>query len=295
MKKVAFLGLGNMGTRMVKNLIRAGYSPLIWNRSKEKTLELTEMGAIVFSTPAEAAAEADVVITMLSQDQAVKEVLLGVNGVMEKITEGKTVIDCSTVSPITSRELFRLFAQKGVEFLDAPVTGSISQAEEGNLVFIVGGRREGFEKCEALFQAMGKSWVYMGESGAGSTAKLANNTIASINLIALMEGVSIAREGGINLEDFIKVISGGAAQSRMIDRKAGKILSGDYTPQFAAALMDKDLGLAMRMCEELRIVTPLLGLSKQLFRMTVNKGHGSKDISAVYELYKEWSGEQSDE
>ena len=290
MKKVAFLGLGRMGKRMAKNLLKAGYSPIVWNRSKEKVSELTEIGARAAGTPAEAAAEANVIITMLSQDQAVKEVLLGVNGIMERITAGKTVIDCSTVSPKTSRELFQLFAQKGVEFLDAPVTGSVSQAEEGNLVFIVGGRREGFEKCEAIFQAMGKSWVYMGESGAGATAKLANNTIAFINLLALIEGVSIAQEAGINLEDFIKVVSGGASQSKMVDRKSGKIISGDYTPQFAAALMDKDLGLAVNICEELKIVAPMLGLSRQVLRMAVNKGYGDKDISAVYELYKEWSG-----
>lgn len=290
MKKVAFLGLGRMGKRMAKNMLKAGYPLIVWNRSIDKSLELAEMGAKVAGTPAEAAVEADVVITMLSQDQAVKEVLLGANGVMERITGGKVVIDCSTVSPQTSRELFQLFAQKGSEFLDAPVTGSVSQAEEGNLVFIVGGSREGFEECEVLFQAMGKSWVYMGESGAGSTAKLANNTIAAINLVAVAEGIAIAQNGGINLEDFIKVVSGGAAHSRMVDRKAGKIIAGDYTPQFAAALMDKDLGLSMRMCEELKIATPMLGLAKQILRMTVNKGHGEEDISAVYELYKEWSG-----
>lgn len=293
MNKVAFLGLGHMGKRMVKNLLKAGYSTTVWNRSQEKALELAEMGAEVAESPAEAAAQADVIITMLSKDQAVKEVLLGVNGVMEKITEGKTVIDCSTVSSLTSRELFRLFAQKGVEFLDAPVTGSVSQAEEGNLVFIVGGEKEGFEKCEAIFRAMGKSWVYMGESGAGSTAKLANNTIAAINLLALVEGLSIAQKGGINLEDFIKVVLGGAAQSRMVERKAGKIISGDYTPQFSAALMDKDLGLALEMCKELKIVTPMLELTKQLLHMTVDKGHGDKDFSAVYEIYKELSEGQS--
>lgn len=286
MKKIAFLGLGRMGVRMARNLVRNGFSVVVWNRSMDKTQELVELGAEIANTPAAAAATADITITMLSQDHAVREVLLGKNGVIEGITAGKLVIDCSTVAPGTSRELYREFEKKGTDFLDAPVTGSVSQAEDGTLVFMVGGRREAFDRAGEVFDSMGKHKAYMGACGTGATTKLANNTIAAINLFALAEGMSIAEKSGIDLKDFAGVISGGAAQSRMVDRKAQKLIARDYSPQFTAALMNKDLGLAAGLCMELGISASLLEYAKEALQKSVDEGNGEKDFSVIYELYR---------
>ncbi|HWQ29618.1 MAG TPA: NAD(P)-dependent oxidoreductase [Negativicutes bacterium] len=290
MKKIAFLGLGRMGGRMAGNLVRNGFSVVVWNRSMDKAQELIELGAEIAATPAAAAAAADITITMLSQDHVVREVLLGKNGVIEEIAAGKLVIDCSTVAPGTSRDLYREFEKKGADFLDAPVTGSVSQAEDGTLVFMVGGRREAFERAGEVFDSMGKHKAYMGECGAGATTKLANNTIAAINLFALAEGMSIAEKSGIDLEDFAGVISGGAAQSRMVDRKAQKLIARDYSPQFTAALMNKDLGLAAGLCMELGINASLLEFAKETLQKAVDEGNGEKDFSVIYELYRKNGG-----
>ncbi|MGE5677554.1 MAG: NAD(P)-dependent oxidoreductase [Pseudomonadota bacterium] len=286
MNKVAFLGLGRMGGRMAGNLLRNGFPVVVWNRSEDKLREFEGLGAEIAATPAAAASIADITITMLSRDQAVMEVLLGKNGVIEGIEAGKLVIDCSTVAPGTSRELYHKFEQKGADFLDAPVTGSVSQAEDGTLVFMAGGRREAFERAAGVFDSMGKHKAYMGGCGAGATTKLANNTISAINLFALAEGMLIAEKSGIDLEDFVGVISGGAAQSRMVDRKAQKLIARDYSPQFTAALMSKDLGLAAELCMKLGINASLLEFAKATLQEAVDEGYGEKDFSVIYELYR---------
>ncbi|WCK53235.1 NAD(P)-dependent oxidoreductase [Aneurinibacillus sp. Ricciae_BoGa-3] len=289
MKRIGFIGIGLMGSGMAKNLLSAGYPLVVWNRTKSKAEELLTRGALWAGSPSDVARQADVVFTMLSADQQVKEVLLGAGGVCEAVHQGHIIIDSSTVSPKTSRELYEAFAAKGADFLDAPVTGSAPQAEAGNLGFMVGGKKEVFEACVPMFQAMGHSWTYMGETGAGTTTKLANNTMSAINLLSFIEGLTIARQGGINPEDFVKVVSSGGAHSKMVENKADLILSGNTAAQFASVLMNKDLGLALQMAEELGVAAPVLGIAKQILRMAVGKGFGEEDIAAIYKLYQDWA------
>jgi 3-hydroxyisobutyrate dehydrogenase-like beta-hydroxyacid dehydrogenase len=288
-KNIGFIGLGLMGSGMAKNLLAAGYPLVVWNRTKQKAEELLSRGAIWANSPAEVAQQTDVVFTMLSADQQVKDILLGTGGVYETVRKGQIIVDSSTVSPKTSRELYEAFYGKEADFLDAPVTGSAPQAEAGKLGFMVGGKKEVFEKSIELFQSMGHSWTYMGESGAGTTTKLANNTMSAINLLSFIEGLTIARQGGINPEDFVKVVSSGGAHSKMVENKAALVLSGNTAPQFANVLMNKDLGLALQMAEELKVAAPVLGIAKQILRMAVNKGLGEEDISAISKLYQEWA------
>ncbi len=290
MKTIGVIGLGIMGHGMASNILAAGHPLIVWNRTKSKADDLVKRGAKLAGDISELTREADVVITMLSADQQVLELLLGDGGAIHSARPGQIIIDSSTVSPQTSLKLSEAFAAKGVEVLDAPVTGSAPHAKEGSLGFMVGGNREVFEQCVKLFQAMGKNWVYMGTGGSGSTAKLASNSMVAISLLALAEGLTIVENAGIQVEDFLSVISKGGANSRVVETKAPKIINDDMSNEFSAALMNKDLGLALQMSQGLGIATPALGLAKQIMQMTVGRGYGDLDVAAVFSLYKEWAG-----
>lgn len=251
MGKVGFIGLGTMGLPMAANLIKAGYDVIAYNRTQEKVEQFVSQGGKKALFAAEVAKNSDVVFTMLTADRAVEELVIGENGIINGARAGQIVINCSTISPNTSIKLAHELGKLGVEFLDAPVTGSEPQAIEGILTFMVGGKKEAFEQCIPLFEAMGKNAFYMGENGAGSYTKLANNTMAAINLLSFAEAITMATKAGIDPELFIKVVSGGGARSGMIDNKAPKILNRDFHPNFATALMYKDLGLATNIAAQL--------------------------------------------
>jgi 3-hydroxyisobutyrate dehydrogenase len=174
--------------------------------------------------------------------------------------------------------------------LDAPVTGSEPQAIQGILTFMVGGKKELYEKCMPLFLAMGQAAYYMGGNGKGSYTKLANNTMAAINLLSFTEGVTMAVKAGIDPEVFVDVVSGGGARSGQVDNKASKIFNRDFAPHFMTQLIHKDLGLASNVAKELEISTPVLALAKEIFQMAKAKGYGSEDMSAVIKCYEEWAG-----
>src|SRR5664280_450783 len=184
MRKIGFIGIGTMGTPMVRNLLKAGYELIIHDRATGKAEQLVELGAKVASSPKDVAKECEVVITMLPADQGVRDVVTGPNGIAEGGAAGLVVIDSSTVLPATSKQMAAELARFQIEMLDAPVTGSEPQAVEGKLTFIVGGKGDIYEKCRPLFNAMGKASFHMGSNGAGSYTKLSNNTISAISLVA---------------------------------------------------------------------------------------------------------------
>lgn len=287
MKKVGLIGTGTMGFGMAENLLKAGFSVVVWNRTKEKAQPLVEQGATLAPEPKDVTTDTDAIITMLSADQQVKEILLGENGLIESINPKQLVIDSSTVSPLTSREIFERFKEKGADFLDAPVTGSAPQAKEGVLGFIVGGTEQAFDRAQNLFEAMGKTSVYMGASGSGSTAKLINNVMASLSLLSLSEGLAMAERSNLDVDKFLKVISAGGAYNRMIDMKADKLVNRDYSAQFATLLMNKDLGLASNLAKDIKLDTPALNLVKELFDKAINSGYGNEDMSSIFKLYGE--------
>lgn len=292
MKKIAFIGLGTMGKPMAANLLNKGFTVTVYNRSAEKALELAELGADVASTPAVAAKGADVVITMLSNDAAVLDAVLGHNGVIQEITAGQTVIDCSTVSPETSLRIHAALAERSVEFLDAPVTGSKPQAEAGILAFMVGGSQAVTESMRPVFEAMGSRVIYLGPSGSGAYAKLANNTMVAINALSLIEGLSIITKAGIDAEQFLQIVSSGGANSRIAEMKSGKILSRDFSNQFSLQLMLKDLLLANQVSSHFQLPSPMLKAATGVFQMGLSKGLGEEDLSAIVQCYEEWMNAQ---
>lgn len=290
MKTIGFIGLGTMGLPMAGHLLNANYDLIIYNRTAEKATHLKDQGAEVVASPAEVAKKSDIVFTMLTADAAVEEVILGAGGIIEGVHPGLIVVDSSTISPKTSKHVAAKLAEAGVDMLDAPVTGSEPQAIDGILTFMVGGDREVYETCVPLFEIMGKKSFYMGESGAGSYTKLANNTMGAINLLSFSEAITMATKAGIDPELFVQVVSGGGARSGMMENKAGKIMSRDFSPHFMTDLIHKDLGLASDVAKELDLPVPVLSLVKELFQQARAKGLGAEDMSAIIKCYEEWAG-----
>ncbi len=289
MRKIGFVGVGTMGTPMASNLVKAGYELVVYDRIAEKLVGLTALGVTIASSPADVARQCEIVWTMLPADPAVKEVALGTDGIAEGASAGLIVIDSSTVMPTTSKQMAAELAKINVAMLDAPVTGSEPQAVAGQLTFIVGGDEETYGKCVPLFEAMGKAHYHMGPSGAGSCTKLANNTISAITLVAFSEGVVLATKAGIDPKLFVEVISLGGARSGQIANKAPKVLNRDFHPNFATALMYKDLGLAGEMARELNIPTPALAIAREMLNMAIAKGYGMEDVCSVIKCYEEWA------
>lgn len=290
--RIGFVGLGAMGLPMALNLVKAGHEVAAYNRSGDRTGRARAGGIRLVGSPAEAARERDVVITMVADDDAVRAVMLGPEGVRAGVGPATVVVDSSTVSPALSRELYATFAADGVAFLDAPVTGSTPQAEAAALVFMVGGSREVYDRLATpVFRAMGKACHYMGGPGAGAWTKLANNLMVAINAAATAEGLALAERGGIDPATFLDVVAGGGATNGIAVNRREKFLSRNFAPNFRARLMLKDLNLAQHLSADERLFLPTLGLVHNLFRALVNAGNGDQDISALYELYRSLQAE----
>ncbi len=288
MKSIGFIGLGTMGKPMAANLLHKGFEVIVYNRTAGKADELVRLGAKAAASPSDAAREADVIVMMLSKDEVVLEAAFGEHGIVHGLRPGLTVIDCSTVSPETSRRLYHEFASHLVDFLDAPVTGSKPAAESGTLVFMVGGEEETLEQQRDVFQAMGSKIVYMGPSGAGSYTKLAHNTMVGIHALALMEGLSIAAKAGLAADQFLEVVKAGSASSKQAELKGPKILSRDFSNQFSVQWMLKDLLLAGRAAQQFQLPAPMLHSATDIFLMAQAKGLGEQDLSAVIQCYEDW-------
>jgi 3-hydroxyisobutyrate dehydrogenase len=292
--KIGFIGLGTMGKPMARNLAKAGYELIVYNRNREKAQGWPDGAKVqVAGSAAEVAGQADILFTMLTDDAAVEEVYLGKEGLLEGASGRNNpellVVDCSTIHPDTTLKMAERLASAGIEMLDAPVTGSEPQAEEGVLTFIVGGKPSLYEKCVPLFDVMGKKAVHMGAQGAGAKAKLANNALVATTLIALSESLALVQKSGVDPRLFLEVVAGGGARSGMAEMKGPKILGRDYSPQFMAKLMHKDLKLASRLAESVQVPMPALAAAKQVFQIACNLGLGDEDMSAVAKCYEQWS------
>ncbi len=292
LKKIGFIGLGTMGAPMASNLLKAGYPVTVFNRTASKAAPLAEQGAAVASSPKEAAAGADAVITMVSNDESIVEVYEGTEGLLAGIRPGTTVIDCSTISPALVKRLASQIAELGGAFLDAPVTGSSPAAIDGTLVFMVGGSTDALTQVMDLFDIMGKKVLHMGDNGSGAVAKLAHNTIVGINNLALAEGFAIASKSGLPADRFLELVQLGSAGSKAAELKGRKIIEHDFTNQFSLALMLKDLKLASALTDGSSIPAPMLSLAKSLFQAGQTQGFGDEDLSSIVKVYEAWIGKQ---
>lgn len=292
-KRIGWIGLGNMGMPMVKNLLKAGFTVTVYNRTAAKAAPLQEAGAALVGSPGELWEKADTVITMVADDNALRQVHEGPDGLLAGIGaaaagagalgagaglgSGRTVIDMSTVAPATSRELAAQLAAKGVEYLDAPVSGSVKPAEMGQLVIMVGGKKAVYEGAAPIFEKLGKASFYLGEQGAGNSAKLAINLFLAFTMQGLAEAVNFARENGVGPAEMMAVINESAVGSAFAKLKTVNFVSGQFPAAFALKLMAKDL----RLVREQGLHSPGGLVIEESFRQAQAAGLGDEDLSAI--------------
>ena len=290
--KIGFIGLGIMGKPMVRNIMKAGYTDvLVWNRSKAPMDEVAADGAVA-SNPKEIGESCDVVITMLPNSPQVKEVMLGENGVASYMKPGAVFIDCSSINPVASQEIAAVLAERGVEMLDAPVSGGEPKAIDGTLSFMVGGKQEVFDKFKDVLSAMGASVVRCGDVGAGNTTKLANQIIVACNIQALGEALMLAKKAGVDPELVFQAIKGGLAGSTVMNAKAPMMIAGNDKPGFKIDLHIKDLNNALDCAHTVGAPVPMTAQVQEIMQWMHNHEGGQKDHSAIAQYYEFLTGEK---
>jgi 3-hydroxyisobutyrate dehydrogenase-like beta-hydroxyacid dehydrogenase len=284
--RVAFLGLGIMGRPMASNLAKAGHDVTVWNRTPAKDVE----GAKTAGSPAEAAQGAEVVWLCVSDTKAVEEILFGAQGVHQALSAGQIIVDSSTISPSSTRQFAQRVSAKGVQYVDAPVTGSKVGAEGGTLIFIVGGPEAAIEKVKPLFAATGKKFFRMGETGKGQTAKLAMNLQIAMIYEGFAEALTLAAKLGIDAETMMPLIDASMVHSGVVEYKAPFVLQRDFSPNFPLRLMLKDIRLALAAAKEARVKLPGLETVEEIYDMAAEEGHANLDYAATITLLEKWAG-----
>lgn len=255
--KIGFIGLGIMGKPMSKNLLKAGYELVVMDRIPAVTQELAATGAEVVDSPKAVAEKTDIIITMLPNSPQVQEVVLGEGGIIEAARPGTVVIDMSSIAPLVSRQIAAILAEKGVELLDAPVSGGEPKAIDGTLSVMVGGKKEVFEQCYDIMKTMAGSVVRAGETGAGNITKLANQIIVALNIAAMSEALVLATKAGVEPELVYNAIRGGLAGSTVLDAKAPLVMDRKFDPGFRISLHMKDLANVLETSHEIGVPLPL--------------------------------------
>jgi len=282
MSTVAFIGLGAMGSRMAMNLHAAGHELRVFNRNKEKTKPFAEKGIKVFDSPAAAVKGAEFVCSIVSDDIATREVMLGAGGIVGAAAAGTIILDSSTNTPAMSREVAKAAAAKGVVYLDAPVSGSLAQAQGKELVFLVGGDKAAFDKAKPLMDAMGKMVRRIGDSGAGATLKLINNMMSATLTAAVAEAVQMAEAANLDRDAALEVLGEGAAGSRILKTKLPKMFKRDFSPQFQLELMEKDLRYFLLLASDVDRPAPIASLVRSQYQAAKLAQLGKLDSCAVF-------------
>ncbi len=283
---VGLIGLGLMGRPMGMNLLKAGHPLTVWNRTASRAEALVAAGAQLAASPKEAAAASDILFTIVSDPPALEEVVFGRDGALQGLRRGSTYIDSSTVSPALARKIAAVCAERGVRFLDAPVTGGTWGAEKGELVFMVGGEAETLHAVEPVLGAMGKRFFHLGPHGAGQTIKLAMNMILALQVDALAEALALVTGAGLPGEKLIEVLQSTMARSGVLDVKAPVMLNGDYTPSFPLRLMHKDMGLALDLAAQLGISLPATAAARETYGAVKAAAREDLDFAAVMRFWK---------
>ena len=289
MDKIGFIGLGIMGKPMAHHLLKAGYPLSVFEKNKSAS-ELVQAGAKPFASNKEIAANCDVIITMVPDSLQVNDIVSGTEGIVHGIRKGSLFIDMSTIAPSSAKTIYQLLQEKGVEALDAPVSGGQVGAENAALSIMVGGSEQAFERALPLFQAMGKNIVRIGEAGAGQMAKACNQMIVGMTIQAIAEAFTLAKKAGVDLEKMREVLLGGFAQSRILDLHGKRIIDRNFNPGFKIKLHRKDMNIALQSAREYSV--PLYGTAQVAANMDalISMGKGESDHSALALLVEQLSG-----
>jgi 3-hydroxyisobutyrate dehydrogenase len=282
-EKVAILGLGTMGAGMAANLVKAGFSLSVYNRTAEKAQALMGAGARFASTPAEAAKDASVIISMLADDAASREVWLGKDGALAAARKGAILIESSTLTPGWVVEFARLVEQQGADVLDAPVTGSRTQAEAGQLSFLVGGKETALAAATPVLKSMSKEIVHLGPVGSGAKMKLINNFLCGVQVASLAEGLVWIERSGLDRDKALSILKAGAPGSPLLAAISARMLSQTYTINFLLKLMTKDLLYAQNEAAQCDVYLKTAEVARNLFEIAIEQGFGDQDMASVIE------------
>lgn len=289
--KLGLIGLGLMGQPMGMNLIKAGYPLTAWNRTASRANELIAMGAKLAASPKEVAVASDVLITIVSDPPALESVLWGSGkndfGALSGLRPGSTYIDSSTVSPALARKVATACSERGVRFLDAPVTGGDWGAKKGELIFMVGGDADTLKAVEPVLGVLGKKWFHLGPHGAGQTIKLAMNLILALQVDALAEALALVTRAGLKGESLVEVMQSSMARSGVLDAKAPNLLKGEYKPSFPLRLMHKDLSLALDLANQIGVALPATAVARETYNYVKGAAKEDLDYSAVMKFWRQ--------
>ena len=279
--RVAVLGLGIMGGGMASRLISMGYPVSVYNRSRQKATSLSQAGAFVANTPREAAERSDVVIAMVADDAASRNVWLGEEGALAGAETGSLLLESSTLSVGWVKEFYATASDKGCEFLDAPVTGTKPHAASGELFFMVGGSPEGFARARSVLSVLGREVLHLGPTGSGALIKLINNFVCGVEAAAFAEALAFVTAGGLDQEKSISVLANSALASPLIKRMLTSMAANDFSPNFPLKLMTKDLGYAIKEAERFGVPLRTAIPAAEVFKQALERGLGEQDFSAV--------------
>ena len=290
MGPIGFIGLGIMGKPMARNLLKAGYSLVVYDVASGPVAELTAAGAEAGESSSDTARRVEMVITMLPDGPDVEKAVLGPGGVLEGARPGSMVVDMSSISPTVSQKVAAACSEKGVEFLDAPVSGGEPKAVDGTLAIMVGGKSEVFEKALPVLQKMGSSVTLTGPAGAGNVTKLANQIMVACNIAAMGEALVLATRAGLDPEVVFNAVKGGLAGSTVLNAKAPMAIARNFKPGFRIRLHQKDLRNALLAAESMKVSLPITSLVQQMLMALMNEGKGDLDHSAIVTFIEGMAG-----
>lgn len=286
MEKIGFIGLGIMGKPMAKNLMKAGYSLIVYDIVEAVVKEVVADGAEQGASCKDVAEKCDVIITMLPNGPDVEDAVLGGDGVIDGVRNGQVLIDMSSIAPLVSQKVGAELAKKGVDMLDAPVSGGQEKAKAGTLAIMVGGKEEVFNKYKAILDVMGGSVTLVGDLGAGETTKLVNQVIVAINIAAVAEGMALGKATGVDPERIFNAIRGGLAASQCLEDKAPRMFEGNYAPGFKMKLHAKDLANVFETSHELHAAMPLTAQVMEMMQNLLNSGQEEVDHAGLGLFYE---------
>ena len=290
MSQIGFIGLGIMGKPMSRNLLKAGYTLVVYDVVPGPLAELVEAGAARGASCSDTAAQSDVIITMLPDGPEVEAAVLGPGGVLEGARRGSTVVDMSSISPIVAQKVAAACAAKGVEFLDAPVSGGEPKAVDATLAIMAGGKAEVFEKVRPILQKLGSTVTLTGPVGAGNVTKLANQIMVACNIAAMGEALVLATKAGLDPEVVFNAVKGGLAGSTVLSAKAPMVIARNFKPGFRIKLHQKDLRNALLAAESMKVSLPFTALAQQMLMALMNEGKGDLDHSAIVTFIERMAG-----
>ena len=291
--KVGFVGLGTMGGAMAANAARAGFEVSAWNRTPGRAGDLEELGVQLRESPAAVAAASEIVITIVSDTPDVEAVLFGPGGVADGVTPGTLVVDMSTISPSATRQFAERLALRGVSMLDGPVSGGSEGAKKGTLSIFIGGDAADLERARPVLDSLGTTITHVGPIGSGQAVKAVNQVILAGTYLGVAEGIVLAMKAGLDVEQTVAALGGGAAQSWVLANRSGRMLANDYPLGFKVALHRKDLGIALSMARELGASLPVSALCEAIEAGLIGQGHADDDMSAVARAIRGLSGLES--